>query len=197
MRSSEPVRFRTIALSALFAVIGLHLAAGGANAQNLFLNADMEDCPGTPHNTPPVGWGSSSTSVGIDCDYWSSGTDPGIFGGSRSPRTQHTAIEGITQSVTTVPGMTYTVSFFVAGNGGTAEIREGTHMGTLIASGPVTASYTQILGTFVATAASTQFYIGTDLTTGATGDARIDDACVSIDGALCTVPVELQSFTVG
>ncbi len=196
MRSSGPVRFRTIALSALVALLGLHLAAVDASAQNLFLNADMEVCPVTPYNTPPADWGSSGTGSGIDCEWWATGIDPGIFGGSRSPRTQYTQIEGITQSVPTVPGTTYTVSFFVAGNGGTAEIREGTYTGTLIASGPITVSYTQILGTFVATVASTQFYIGTDLATGATGDARIDDACVSTDGALCTVPVELQSFTV-
>jgi len=154
-----------------------------ASAQNLLVNPDMEACP-VMYNTPPTGWGGDSTSVGIDCAYWATGTDPGLYGGTFSPRTQYMHVEGITQAVSTTVGVTYTVSFYVAGNGGSAEIRLGGRAGTLVGSASITGAYALVSGSFVATATSTTIFIGTDLTTGgATGDARIDDACVSSTGS--------------
>ncbi len=152
--------------------------ASPVDAQNLFMNGDMEDCPALPHNTAPTGWGSDSSSVGIDCDYWATGTDPGLYEGARSPRTQAGHVEGITQAVPTNIGGTYTVSYFVAGNGGLAEIRLGNRTGTLVAMETIVPGYMQVMGNFVATAASTTVYIGTDLRTAA-NDARIDFASIT------------------
>lgn len=153
-----------------------------ASAQNLFVNADMEACP-VMFNTPPTGWGEDSTSIGADCTYWATGGDPGLYGGTFSPRTQYMHVEGITQAVPTTVGVTYSVSFYVAGNGGTGEIRLGDRAGTLVGSSLITGGYMLVSGTFVATATSTTIYIGTDLTSGATGDARIDDACITSSGS--------------
>ncbi|MBK9259070.1 MAG: DUF4215 domain-containing protein [Polyangiaceae bacterium] len=158
-----------------------------AHAVNLFSNADMENCPAMPHNTPPAGWGNSSTSLGADCNFWATGTDPGLHLGMRSPRLQWTHFEGMTQSVPTTPGQTYWVSFYVAGNGGFAEIRYDAYNGAIIASVPIlpNTGYSLVTGSFVASAATTTIYIGANLTTNATGDARIDEACMSTIAADC------------
>ncbi|MDI1447487.1 DUF4215 domain-containing protein [Polyangium sp. 6x1] len=172
-------------LAALVVLPGLLSYVSDAGAVNLLVNADMEDCPALPHNTPPTGWGNSSMSAGADCDFWSTGTDPGLYVGMRSPRTQLYYREGMTQTVPTTPGKTYWVSFHVAGNGGTAEIRFDGYDGMLVASAPITSSYTLVTGSFVASAAMTTVYIGTDLTASATGDARVDEACVATSLAQC------------
>jgi|GEM_PF-6209568 len=169
--------------SAALLMLGSHLP--DARAVNLLGNADMEDCPAVPHNTPPAGWGNSSTSLGADCNYWATGADPGLYMGMRSPRLQWTHYEGITQSVPTTPGQTYWVRFYVAGNGGFAEIRHDAHNGTLITSVPITSTYAGVTGSFVASAAMTTIYIGANLTSNATGDARIDDACIATSLAQC------------
>lgn len=177
MRPLGPTTLFSLALVAL-------LPARIASAQNLLVNPDMELCP-VMYNTPPTGWGGDSTSAGADCTFWATGTDPGLYGGSYSPRTQHNHVEGLTQSVATVVGTTYTASFYVAGNGGLAEIRLGDRAGALVGSATITGSWARVSGTFVASSTSTTLYIGTDLgsSTGATGDARIDDACVSSSGS--------------
>jgi len=157
-----------------------------ALAVNLFTNADMENCPALPHNTPPTGWGNSSTSLGADCEFWATGVDPGLYAGTRSPRIQYMHMEGITQSVSTTPGKTYWVSFYIAGNGGLAEIRYDSYSGATITSVPITSAYTLVTGSFVAATAMTTIYIGANLMAGgASGDARIDDACIATSLGQC------------
>jgi MYXO-CTERM domain-containing protein len=177
---SAPCRLGSLAAG----ILGLAAALpSSVQGQNLLLNPDMEDCP-VMYNTPPTDWGEDATSAGADCTYWATGSDPGLYGGGTfSPRTQYMYIEGLTQTVATTVGVTYTASFWVAGNGGTAEIRMDSRSGALIASAAITPSYAQVSGTFVASGAATTLYFGTDLSSAATGDARIDDACVTSTGS--------------
>ncbi len=178
--------FAAMLVGSLVAVAAFAIAPA-AWAQNLFVNGDMENCPASPHNTAPVGWATDSTSAGVDCDYWATGTDPGMYAGTRSPRTQTGEVEGITQAVTTTPAQLYWVSFYVAGNGGVGEIRLNSRTGTLVASAPVTGTYGLVEGSLTATSATTTIYVGTDLTSGSTGDARIDEACISVNPGECSI----------
>ncbi len=117
MRSLERARPRPLVAAALVVPLALALSAVPAAAQNLATNGSFEIGP-DPGMSTPVLVGSEEISgwvvIGNPVDYV--GTQWNAAHGARSVALNGTNPGGIAQTIPTIPGILYSVRFFMAGD---------------------------------------------------------------------------------